>query len=313
MTQLDQHTPRTVSASFASPTDVDRYGEYRITREPGDDRPLYRFNGRITADGSSGFRADKGRYHLYAGWFCPYAQRAVIALKLAGLDDIVSVSYVDGTRDARGWAFRETYGPDPVNGFTLLRDAYEATEPGFDGHVSVPTLWDRVTNTVVSNDFRGIGIDFATQFRAFAEPAVDTYPDDLADAIEDLDRWIGTAVTQGIAAAAGNGPDAPEQRRHLLDTFALVDRRLARQRYLLGDRLTEADIRLYVALVRYDLGANAGRAINTGLDAFPHLWAYARDIYSIPEFKDTTDFTTYGTLAAWRTPPNRGDQADEVA
>ena len=313
MTQLDQQPAGGVAARFASPTDVDSYGAYQITREPGDDRPLYRFNGRITADGSSGFPAEVGRYHLYAGWFCPYAQRTVIALQLAGLQDVVSVSYVDGTRDARGWAFREAYGPDPVNGFTLLRDAYEATEPGFDGHVSVPTLWDRVTNTVVSNDFRGIGIDFATQFRAVADPVIETYPADLADAIEDVDRWLGPVVTSGIAAAAGTGPDAPEQRQHLLDTFTLLDRRLARQPYLVGDRLTEADIRLYVALVRYDLGANVHRTINRGLDAYPHLWAYARDLYSIPAFRETTDFTTYGSLAAWRTPPHRGYQDAAVA
>ena len=131
------------SSRYASPVDTETYGAYRINRVPGDERPLYRFTGRVTADGSSGFRAEPGRYHIYAGWFCPWAQRTTIERALHGLEDVVSVSYVDDARDGRGWAFREHHGADPVNGFELLRDAYNATEPDFDGHVSVPTLWDR--------------------------------------------------------------------------------------------------------------------------------------------------------------------------
>ena len=163
----------TTPARYASPADTSAHGEYRINRSPGDERPLYRFTGRITADGSSGFPAEPGRYHIYAGWFCPWAQRTTIQRALHGLEDIVSVSYVDDVRDGRGWAFRETHGPDPVNGFELLRDAYEATEPGFDGHVSVPALWDRRTGRIVSNNFATIGIDLATQFGAWSNGAVD--------------------------------------------------------------------------------------------------------------------------------------------
>ncbi|MGI3781566.1 MAG: hypothetical protein ACRYG2_12400, partial [Janthinobacterium lividum] len=157
-------TTTSTRARFASAVDLDRYGTYRVTQRPDDPRPLYRFTGRLTQDGSSGFPAVPGRYHLYAGWFCPWAQRVVLELEVNGLAGAVPVSYVDGARDGRGWAFRETNGPDPVNGFTLLRDAYEATEPGFDGHVSVPTLWDTVTNRIVSNDYRTLGLDVATQF-----------------------------------------------------------------------------------------------------------------------------------------------------
>src|ERR1700728_3704402 len=167
---------------YASDVDVEKYGEYRINR---DDRPLYRFANRITSDGSSGFPAEPGRYHVYAGWFCPWSQRVTIEIELNGLRDAISVSYVDGERDGRGWAFRERNGPDSVNGFTLLREAYEVTEPGFDGHISVPTLWDRVTGRVVSNDFVGIGIDVATQFRQWSN-GVDTYPKALQNEIETL-------------------------------------------------------------------------------------------------------------------------------
>ena len=198
------------------------------------------------------------------------------------------MSYVDGRRDARGWAFRASNGPDPVNGFTLLREAYDATEPGFDGHVSVPTLWDRTTGTVASNQFATIGIDLATQFRAFATPSIDTYPAELAADIEALDRWIGPAVNQGVNAAAADTPAGRAARTALLDAFAELERRLSNDRFLLGERVTEADIRLFVTLVRYDAGANADRTISPGLDTFPNLWAYARDLYAIPAFRSTT-------------------------
>lgn len=275
-------TPR-----YASPADPTLHGEYRIVRPPGDDRPLYRFTGRITADG--GFSAEPGRYHLYAGWFCPWSQRVTIQRALNGLEDVVSVSYVDGERDGRGWAFRATHGPDPVNGFTLLRDAYEATEPGFDGHVSVPVLWDRVTGRVVSNDYAGIGIDFATRFGAWGEGA-DTYPEHLRAEIEELDGWIGPAVNRG-----GDLPGA----------FARLDERLRGRRYLLGDRVTEADVRLWVSLVRHAPVEH------------PALWAYARDLYQRPAFRSTTDFASFPAPRAapsdWDAPHGRDHLSTELS
>ena len=298
---------------FASAVDTERFGEYRILQQPDDPRPLYRFEGRISNDGSTPFAAEPGRYHIYSGWFCPWAQRVTIAHALAGVADIVSVSYVDGARDARGWGFRASHGPDPVNGFTLLREAYEVTEPGFDGHVSVPTLWDRVTGRVASNQFRTIGIDLATQFGALATPLIDTYPADLADEIEQLDAWIGPNVNKGVNVAAGSGPAAQEARSVLLDTFHELDQRLATSRFLLGDRLTEADIRLFVTLVRYDQTVNADRTINAGLAAYPNLWAYARDLYAVPAFRDTTDFTSFSAVTSWTKPAGRGDQLTVAA
>ena len=296
-------TPR-----YADAVDTAAHGEYRINRAAGDDRPLYRFTGRITADGSSGFRAEPGRYHLYAGWFCPWAQRVTLERALNGLQDVVSVSYVDGGRDGRGWAFRETHGPDPVNGFTLLREAYEATEPGFDGHISVPTLWDRETGQVVSNDFKGIGIDLATEFGQWSNGA-DLYPQALRPQIEELDTWLGPVVNQGVSAAGGTGPAAEAARTALLAAFAELDTRLGSERYLLGDRLTEADVRLWVTLARYDVAANASRAINPGLAEYPNLWAYARDLRQQAAFGETTDFTTFtapgATLPDWAAPHGR--------
>ncbi|GAA2602131.1 hypothetical protein GCM10010399_36100 [Dactylosporangium fulvum] len=277
------------SSRLASPVDTAAHGEYRIVRSPDDPRPLYRFTDRVT-------EAVPGRYHVYAGWFCPWSQRTTIALELAGLRDVVSVSYVDNARDGRGWAFRERYGPDPVNGFTLLRQAYEATEPDFDGHVSVPVLWDRARGRVLSNDFRTIGIDFATRFRDVAEPLVETYPEALREEIEQLDAWLGPAVNHGVQRAAAGDAAA---RTALLDAFATLDERLATRRYLTGPAITEADIRLWVTLVRY----------GTGLEEYPHLWAYARDLYTVPAFRDTTDFSTFTAPGApaldWTAPAER--------
>lgn len=290
----------TVVPRYASGVDTGRYGEYRISWKPGDALPLYRLRGRISADGSTGFWAEDNRYHIYSGWFCPWAQRVAIVRELAGLQDIVSISYVDGARDARGWAFRASHGADPVNGFTLLRQAYDATEPGFDGHVSVPTLWDRITGQVVSNEFRTMGIDLATQFRHLAEPLIDTYPADLADEIEELDSWINPAVNRGAHAAGGSGPAAEEAAATLLEAFRKLDERLLTSRYLLGDRLTEADIRLYVTLVRYGARPTTDRP----LASFPRLWDYARDLYAIPAFRTTTWFPSFSgpspTEQAWQ-------------
>jgi putative glutathione S-transferase len=303
-----QETP-----TFASGVDVEQHGAYRITRRPGDTRPTYRFVGRIGAPGSGEpFAAAPGVFHIYSGWFCPWAQRTLITRSLAGLEDVVSVSYVDGARDARGWAFRETNGPDPVNGFTLLRDAYEITEPGFDGHVSVPTLWSRADNVVVSNNYRLIGIDLTTKFVPWAAPgAIDTYPVALRAQIDELDSWLGPVVNWGVNKAAGDSAESAAARSELLGAFADLDARLSGSRYLLGDAITEADIRLWVTLVRFDVQANARRTIASGLDAYPALWAYARDLYSQPAFQSTTRFEAFTAPGAarpeWDAPHHRGD------
>ena len=302
----DGGTVMTEPVRYASAVDMQTYGPYRINRDPSDPRPLYRFTGRLTADGSSGWRAEPGRYHLYSGWFCPWAQRTLIQRALNGLEDVVSVSYVDNARDARGWGFRETYGPDPVNGFTLLRDAYELTEPGFDGHVSVPTLWDRETGRIVSNDFIGIGIDLATQFGEWSNGA-ETYPEELRADIEELDAWLKPAVNHGVHLAVGSGDDALAARAKVDEAFTALDGRLTSRRYLLGSRLTEADVRLWVSLVRYDASKAGLLAGLRPLTAYASLWGYARDLYQQPAFRDTTDFTTFTvpgvTLSDWNARP----------
>ncbi|MEV6304664.1 glutathione S-transferase C-terminal domain-containing protein [Actinoplanes sp. NPDC051861] len=283
MAHLTAHT------HLAGPVDVDTYGEYRTS-------PETRFTGRITDDGA--FTARPFRYHVYGGWFCPWTHRVAITRELAGLHDIVTMSYVDDERDARGWAFRELHGPDPVNGFTLLREAYEATEEGFDGHVAVPMLWDRFSSRVVSTDPTGIGVDLATRFRHLAASPVDTCPPALRDEIERLDRWIGPAVNRGVNSA-GHDPAA---RSALLEAFELLDGRLAHTDFLVGGALTEADVRLWPTLIRFDAGPNAARTINPGLHVYPHLWRYTRRLYDLPAFRDTTRFESFTAPGATKPP-----------
>jgi len=200
----------TTAIRVASPADFDRYGPYGVKSRPAADggfqRAPYPFRGRITADGSSGFAAEPGRYHLYVSWACPWAHRSAIVRALVGLEDVVSMSVVDPIRDGRGWAFRDGpgHGPDPVNGFTLLRQAYEATEPGYDGHVSVPLLWDKATGRIVSNNFPDISIDLGTRFREWAaDPGVDLYPEGLRTQIDELNERVYTDdINTGSTGAA---------------------------------------------------------------------------------------------------------------
>jgi glutathionyl-hydroquinone reductase len=314
MTQTDaQVVPPRVR--YASPADPTVYGEYRINRDPQDLRPLYRFAKRLVKPGagvsdSPGLLvADPGRFHLYSGWFCPWAQRATLVVALAGLADAVSVSYVAPARDARGWAFREVNGPDPVNGFTLLREAYEATEPGFDGHVSVPTLWDRRTHQVASNDYATLDADLATAFAEVSSTRVELYPQDLRDDIDELDRWLGPAVNHGVHQAGGDGEQARAARDGVASAFAALEGRLGGSRYLLGDRVTLADVRLFVTLVRYDVGVNAEGGVGPHLPELSNLWAYARDLYQQDAFRATTRLEAFTRPGAdvpdWEQPSHR--------
>lgn len=288
--------------NYASPTDTNAYGEYTISRPPGDTRPTYRFTGRISNDASTPYPAEAGRYHVYSGWFCPWAQRVTLVIELAGLADTISVSYVDGTRDARGWAFRETHGPDPVNGFALLRDAYDATEPDFDGHVSVPTLWDRESGQVISNDFATIDADLASRYDVRSGSGIELYPAELRSQIDDLETWLRADVNSTAHVATSGGQGAAEAAQTLHGAYSELDRRLRVNRFLVGDSVTLADVRLWVTLVRYD--AAAARTGAPRLTEYPELWRYARELYAIDAFTKTTDFGSFGgdesVVADWQ-------------
>ncbi len=299
----------TASPGYASPVDFGTYGQYGAGRgfDAGQafSRPRYPFRGRITADGSSGYRAEPGRYHLYISWGCPWAQRTAIVRKLTGLEDVVSLCYVDDERDGRGWAFRARRGPDPVNGFTLLAQAYEATEPGFSGHISVPVLWDRQTGAIVSNNFPDITIDLGTAFGEWADPSVDLYPAALRAEIDALNERVYETVNDGTYRVAGatTEQDYTELRHRLIAALEYLDERLAASRYLFGPAVTESDVRLWPTLARLDTGYNPLAKISERrLTEFPALWAYARDLYQLPAFRETTDFASFARFGSGAKP-----------
>jgi putative glutathione S-transferase len=289
----------TGTTAIASPVDFGRYGEYTVKAPAAADgsfvRPLYRFTGRVSADGASGYLAGPGRYHLYVSLACPWAHRSVIVRELMGLTEVISLSVMDPVRDGRGWAFREGpgYTPDPVNGFTFLREAYEATEPGYDGHVSVPVLWDRQNARIVSNNFPDITIDLVTQFGQWATPGADLYPRALRADIDALNERVYTDVNNGVYqcgfAASQAAYDAAVAR--LFTALDDLDQRLATRRYLFGDAITEADVRLWVTLARFDTVYVTHFKTNLRrLAEYPNLWPYARDLYQQPAFGGTTNF-----------------------
>jgi putative glutathione S-transferase len=287
----------TVAPQFASPVDYEAYGVYGPKGMGGADRtfvrPRYPFQGRVSADGSTGLRAEPGRYHLYIALGCPWAHRTAIVRRLKKLTDVVSLSLVDDVRDGRGWAFRAARGPDPVNGFTLLRQAYEATEPGYPGHISVPVLWDRQTSRIVSNNFPDITIDLETQFEEWADRGTDLYPAPLRPQIDELNALIYETVNNAVYRIGNTTyqEEYDELTGRLFATFDELERRLAGRRFLFGDAITEADIRLWVTLARFDAAYHGLFKVNLRrLTDYPNLWGYARDLYQRPAFRETTDF-----------------------
>lgn len=285
----------------ATLADFDTYGTvYQPTGLPYADPALgldaYPFRGRITADGE--FPAEPDRYHLYISWACPFAQRSAIVRELKGLTEVISLSVVDPVRDGRGWAFRRGPGltlDTAGNGFTLLRQAYDSTVAGaYSGRVSVPVLWDTRTGRIVSNHYPDISLDLGAQFDSWAtNPELDLYPLDLRDEIDRLNDRIADTVNTGVYKA-GFARDQRSYQAAVLDLFATLDHleeRLTTRRYLFGDRLTEADIRLWVTLARFDLVYVGHFKVNLHrLTDYPCLWAYARGLYGIPAFERTTYF-----------------------
>ena len=259
-------------------------------------RQAYSIRGRISADGSSGFPAEPGRYHLYVSLACPWAHRAIIVRRLLGLEQVVSLSVVDPIRDERGWAFRDGpgYSRDPVNGFAFLSEAYLATNPNYTGRYTVPCLWDRASGRLVTNNYPDITIDLETQFAAFHQPgAPDLYPPALRDEIDAVNELVYADVNNGVYRAGFATSQAAYEGAFdaLFARLDWLEARLAGQRFLVGGQLTEADIRLFTTLVRFDavyyghFKCNLRRLVD-----YPHLWGYARDLYARPGFGDTVDF-----------------------
>ncbi len=251
--------------------------------------------GRISRDGSTGFVAVPGRYHLYASLACPWSQRALIVRQLLGLDQVIGLSLTDPVPDERGWRFPDqTGGRDPLTGARYLSELYLATDPGYSGRVSLPLLWDIRGQRIVTNDPAQITVQMETEFAQFWRPGVpDLYPAAQRREIDAISTLIHHTVNNGVykAGMATTQADYEEAFDALFTTLDTIEERLGRRRFLLGGHITEADVRLFPTLARFDAvyyllyKCNLHRLVD-----YPYLWAYARDLYQRPGFGDTTDF-----------------------
>jgi glutathionyl-hydroquinone reductase len=261
----------------------------------GFSRPRAAFTGRITSDGSSGFLAEPGRYQLYACLADPWSHRALIVRRLLGLDQVIGVTLTDPITAEHGWRFAEsTGGRDPVTGARFLSELYLATDPGYSGHCTVPCLWDTATQRLVTSDFPQITIMFETEFAAYHRPgAPDLYPVPLRREIDAIAALIQHTVSTGVyrAGLATSQAAYEEAFDALFTTLDALEDRLARRRFLLGSLLTEADVRLFPTLARFDAVYYLHFKCNLHrLSDYQNLWAYARDLFQRPGFGDTTDF-----------------------
>lgn len=294
--------------TYASDVDYATYGRYSSGTKLDDAlkagadslyaafRSLSAFRGRIDAHGATPFAVEERRYHLYLAAGCPFCHRLLIALRLLGLEEVVSHSFVDDERDGRGWAFRARRGADPVNGFRLLSEAYLATDPEFVGHIGAPVLWDRRSARIVSNHSGEILTDLATQFMHLARAPQDIYPEELRPKIDALNEELEAELNFGVylAGLATSESEHADRVRRIFDFLERLEARLRSNRFLFGERLTIGDIRLFVTLVRFDAAyLPVFRVDLKPLVDFPDLWAYARDLYRLPAFRDVTELDRY--------------------
>jgi putative glutathione S-transferase len=254
-------------------------------------RQQSRFRDWVTADGSGPHPAEAGRYHLYISLACPWACRTLIVRGLKRLEDVIDVTVVDPLRDERGWRFTAEE-PDPVNGFTYLSEAYVASDPGFDGRVTVPVLWDKQLGRIVNNESADIVRMLNSAFDEWGDQTVDLYPEALREEIDALNDRIYETVNNGVyrAGFAATQEAYEEAFDALFQTLDVLDERLAQRRYLTGDRITEADWRLFVTLVRFDAVYVGHFKCNLRRIAdYPNLSGYVRDLYQQPGIAATVN------------------------
>jgi putative glutathione S-transferase len=253
------------------------------------------FRDWVKRDGSTAYKPERGRYHLYVSLACPWAHRTIIMRKLKGLEDVIGMTVVDPVRDNRGWAFRDGPGHshDPINGFQFLSEAYHATDADYRGRVTVPVLWDTRTKQIVSNSDDDLLRMFNNEFADFATNDFDFAPRALLEQIDALNKTIYERVNNGVYLAGFATRQKPYERAaiRLFQTLDELDVRLGKGRYLFGDVLTETDWRLFVTLIRFDavyyghFKCNVRRIID-----YPNLWPYLRDLYQHDGVAKTVNF-----------------------
>lgn len=250
---------------------------------------------RVTVDGEEGWSVAPGRYRLVVARGCPWANRAMIVRRLLGLEDAISLGICGPTHDERSWTFDlDPDELDPVLGIHWLAEAYYRRTPGYPKGITVPALVDVPSGKVATNDFAQLTLDLSSQWRAFhRDGAPDLYPAALRAEMDPVMKRIYTEINNGVYrcgfATSQSAYDAAFQR--LFAALDWLEDRLAGQRYLMGETITEADVRLFPTLVRFDAVYHGHFKCNRNkLTEMPVLWAYARDLFTTPGFGDTIDF-----------------------
>ena len=263
-------------------------------------RSTSQFRNWVTADGSpgpsgeGGFQAEAGRYHLSVSWACPWAHRTIIYRRLKGLEDVISMSVVNAFMGPEGWTFEPGRGviADDINGKSRLHEIYTLADPGYSGRVTVPVLWDKQRQTIVSNESSEIIRMLNSAFDDIGARPLDLYPEVLRAEIDELNDFIYPNVNNGVYKAGFATSQAAYDHavRNLFDALDRLDERLASRRYLTGNRITEADWRLFTTLVRFDAVYVGHFKCNIReLRDYPNLSGYLRDLYQQPGIAETVD------------------------
>ena len=266
----------------------------RFKREDAGFRNWVTIDGSAGPTGASGFKAEPNRYHLYVSLACPWAHRTMIYRKLKGLEDMISLSIVSPYMGENGWTFEEYPGviADPINHADKLYEVYIAAKPDYTGRVTVPILWDKKTNSIVSNESSEIIRMFNSAFDEVGALPGNFLPADKQVEIDEINAFVYDAINNGVYKTGfATTQDAYEEA--VLELFEALDKiedRLQDKRYLTGDTITEADWRLFSTLIRFDavyvghFKCNIRRIID-----YPNLWGYLRDLYQVPGIADTVN------------------------
>jgi glutathionyl-hydroquinone reductase len=251
------------------------------------------FRHQITADGSSGFKAEAGRYHLYVARACPWCHRTMIFRVLKRLENIISISFVEPVMLEQGWTFPH---PDPLTGARHIYELYQQADPLFTGRATVPVLWDKETHGIVNNESSDIIRMLNSEFDEITHELTNYYPDALAGEIDEVNSRVYDTINNGVYRAGFATTQAAYETaaRQVFEGLDWVEERLRRQRYLLGDLLTEADWRLFPTLVRFDAVYHGHFKCNVrSIRDYPALWGYTRELYQLPGIAGTVAIDEY--------------------
>ena len=250
---------------------------------------------RSIIDEESQYKPDKGRYHLYLSYACPWAHRTLIVRELKGLDAVVSVSFVNPIRDDKGWCFESENNQyiDPLNGFSCLMEAYNIMDSKYDMRVTVPVLWDKQTKQIVNNESSDIIIMLNSKFNQYTDSKLNLYPEGMRIEIDEINQYIYTNINNGVykCGFASSQKVYDSEVDNLFTALNKIELRLKDRKYLVGDSITLSDIRLFVTLIRFDVVYfNHFKTNRQHIYEYTNLWNFVKLLYNNDQIKLTVKF-----------------------